>query len=158
MDGDAGAINKVGTAITDFLSGNFSGAGTELSAAANDLVVSTEKLLGRVTTDGEKLFIIGLATLKNDLATPLGQAVVQAVGTAIGAAASGQSVTQIGQAVLPTLETAVVTDAKAAGTDVENTVLDAARVMLLGQSATTTAAGNAAASPEAQQDSSDQSS
>lgn len=141
MDGDQGAINKVETALGDAASGNLSGAGTELSAAGHDIVVSFEKLLGRAATDAEKLAILGIQTLQADLATPLGQAAVAAIGTALADAAAGQSVAQIGQAVLPTLETAVVNDAKAAGQDVENTVLNTARVMLLGQQA-----GNAASS------------
>jgi hypothetical protein len=154
MDGDQGAINKVETALSDAASGNFSGAGTELSAAGNDLVVSLEKLLGRAATDAEKLAVLGIQTLQTDLATPLGQAAVAAIGTAISDAAQGQSVSQIGAAVLPTLETAVVNDAKAAGQDVENTVLNTARVMLLGQSASA-APGNAtpAASTATSQDS-----
>jgi hypothetical protein len=137
---DEGAINKVENALGDAASGNFSGAGNELSAAGNDIVTSFEKLLGRAATDAEKLALLGIQTLQADLATPLGQAAVTAIGTALADAAAGQSVSQIGAAVLPTLETTVVNDAKAAGQDVENTVLNTARVMLLGQTA---AAGNA---------------
>jgi hypothetical protein len=140
MDGDQGAINKVETALSDAASGNFSGAGTELSGAGNDILVSFESLLGRSATDAEKLAVLGIQTLKTDLATPLGQAAVSAIGTAIADAAAGQSVQQIGEAVLPTLETAVVNDAKAAGQDVENVVLNTTRVMLLGSQAQ---AGNA---------------
>jgi hypothetical protein len=135
MDGDQGAINKVETALGDAASGNLSGAGTELSAAGHDILTSFEKLLGRAATDAEKLAVLGIQTLKTDLATPLGQAAVAAIGTALADAAAGQSVAQIGQAVLPTLETAVVNDAKAAGQDVENVVLNTARVMVLGNQA-----------------------
>jgi hypothetical protein len=141
MDGnDAGAINKIENALGDAAGGNLSGAGTELSAAGHDILTSFEKLLGRAATDAEKLAVLGIQTLKTDLATPLGQAAVAAIGTALADAAAGQSVSQIGQAVLPTLETAVVNDAKAAGQDVENVVLNTARVMVLGNQAQ---AGNA---------------
>jgi hypothetical protein len=140
MDGDSGAINKVETALGDAASGNITGAGSELSAAGHDILTSLESLLGRTATDAEKLAVLGIETLKTDLATPLGQAAVSAIGTAIADAAAGQSVSQIGAAVLPTLETAVVSDAKAAGQDVENVVLNTTRVMLLGSQAQT---GNA---------------
>jgi hypothetical protein len=147
MDGDAGAINKIENG--------------EFAAAWNDLVTSFENLLGRATTDAEKLALAGIQTLKTDLASPLGQAATTAISTAISGALAGQSIAQIGAAVLPALESSVVTAAKAAGQDVENVVLNTARVMVLGQQATTTAAppaadaGNASsASSEAVPDSS----
>ena len=137
MDGDQGALNKIEHGVEDALQGNLSGAGTELSAALNDIKASTEKALSGVGSDAAQLFSVGIKTFIADAATPLGQAVVTAVGTAIGSAAAGQSVTQISAAVLPTLETSVVADAKAAGQDAENVVLNTARVMLLGQTAST---------------------
>jgi hypothetical protein len=127
MDGDQGALNHA-------LEGQF-------GTAWNDIVTSFEKLLGRVTTDAEKLALAGITTLKNDLATPLGQAAVAAIGTALADAAKGETVAQIGTAVLPTLASTVVSDAEAAGQDAENVVLNTARIMLLGQSQTE-AAGN----------------
>lgn len=139
MDGEQGALNKVEHALQDAASGDFAGAKSELAAAGHDLLVSTEKLLGRATTDAEKLFVVGIQTLTNDLATPLGQAASVAVGTAIADGIAGKSVSQIGADVLPTLEASVVSDAKAAGQDAENVVLNTARVMLLGQATALTA-------------------
>jgi hypothetical protein len=128
MDGSQGALNHA-------LEGQF-------GTAWNDLVTSFENLIGRATSDAEKLALAGITTLKNDLATPLGQAAVTAIGTALADAAKGETVAQIGAAVLPTLASTVVSDAEAAGQDAENVVLNTARVMILGQQA----AGNATSS------------
>jgi hypothetical protein len=128
MSGDQGALNHA-------LEGQF-------GTAWNDLVTSFENLIGRATSDAEKLALAGITTLKNDLATPLGQAAITAIGSALADAAKGETVAQIGAAVLPTLASAVVSDAKAAGQDAENVVLNTARVMILGQQA----AGNGAPS------------
>jgi hypothetical protein len=138
MDGDQGAINKIESALGDASTGDFSDAKTEISAAWNDIVTSTEKLLGRATTDAEKLALLGIQTLTSDLATPLGQAATKAIGTAISGALAGQTVAQIGAAVLPTLEQGVISAAQAAGQDAENVVLNTARVMLIGQQSQTT--------------------
>jgi hypothetical protein len=144
MDGsNEGAFNKVENALKDAATGDFSDAKTELSAAWNDVVTSTESLLGRAMTDGEKLAVLGIQTLTNDLATPLGQVATAAISTAIADGLAGKSVAQIGADILPTLETSVVADAKAAGQDVENTVLNTVRVMVLG-----TQAGNAESSAD----------
>ena len=121
-DGDQGALNK-------FEHGEF-------SAALHDIVVSFDNLLGRAETDAQKLFAAGLKQLATDAKTDLGQIATNAIGTALAGAAAGQSVAQIGAAVLPQLETTVVSDAKSAGQDVENVVLNTARVIMLGQQAT----------------------
>lgn len=135
MDGDQGALNKIESALGDAANGDFEAAKTELSAAWNDIVRSTEKLAGRALTDAEKLFVLGLKTMSNDLATPLGQAISKAIGTAISDGVAGKSIAQIGNDVVPTLEASVVADAKAAGQDAENVVLNTARVMVLGHQA-----------------------
>lgn len=122
MDGDQGAVNK-------FENG-------EWSAGLHDIIVSAESLFGRAETDSQKLFAAGLKVLAADAQTDLGQIATTTIGTAIAGAVAGESVSQIGAAVLPQLETTVVSDAKAAGQDVENVVLNTARVMLLGQQAT----------------------
>ena len=51
----------------------------QFGTAWNDLVTSFENLLGRATSEAEKLALGGITTLKNDLATPLGQAAVTAI-------------------------------------------------------------------------------
>jgi hypothetical protein len=140
MDGDQGALNKIEHGLQDTATGNFSDAGTEFSAAWHDLVVSAENLAGKAATDGEKLLALGAQTFLADLKTPLAQAAATAIGTAIADGVAGKSVKQIGDDVLPTLDTNLVAGAKAAGQDAENTVYNAARVMLLGQQAQT--AGN----------------
>jgi len=129
MDDDQGAINKMEHG--------------EFSAAWHDLVTSAENLLGRAETDAEKLAVLGIQTVTKDLKSPLGQAAAQAISTAISGALAGQTVAQIGAAVLPQLEGSVVSAAKAAGQDVENVVLNTARVMILGQQAQ---AGNGSSS------------
>jgi hypothetical protein len=121
MDGDQGALNK-------FEHG-------EWSAGFHDLKVSLDKLLGRAENDAQTLFTLGLKTLTNDLKTPLGQAAATAIGTALADGVAGKTVAQIGADVLPSLESSVVADAKAAGQDAENVVLNTARVMLLGSQA-----------------------
>lgn len=125
MDGDQGALNK-------FSHGEF-------LAGLHDIVVSVEKLLGRAATDAQTLLVAGLKVLAEDAKTDLGQIVTTAIGTAITAAGAGQTPPQILATVLPTLEATVVADAKAAGQDVESTVLNTARVMLIGSVAVPTA-------------------
>ena len=118
MSGDQGALNKIEHG--------------EFSAALHDIAVSAENLLGIAVTDGQALLAAGLKTLAADAKTDLGQVATTAIGTAIAAAGAGQTPPQILSAVVSQLEPAVVADAKAAGQDVENTVLNTARVMLLG--------------------------
>lgn len=135
MDGDQGAVNKTENALKDAATGDYAGAKKELSAAWNDIVTSAEKALGRAISASEELALVGIQTLQKDLVSPLGQAASAAIGTAIADGISGKTVAQIGADVLPTLEASVVSDAKAAGQDAENVVLNTARLMLLGQSA-----------------------
>lgn len=121
MDGDQGALNK-------FEHGEF-------SAGIHDLVVSTENLLSKATTDAETLLAAGLKALAADAKTDLGQIATTAIGSAIAAAGAGQTPPQILATVLPQLEQTVVSDAKTAGQDVESTVLNTARIMLIGAQA-----------------------
>jgi len=122
MDGDQGALNKF--------------EHDEFSASFNDLIVSAEKLFGKAETDAQILLAAGLKVLASDAKTDLGQIVTTAIGSAIAAAGSGQTPPQSLATVLPTLESSVVSDAKAAGQDVESTVLNTARIMLVGSTAT----------------------
>jgi hypothetical protein len=131
MNDDQGALSKIEHG--------------EFSAAFHDLVVSAENLVGVATTDAEQLLAAGLKTLAADAKTDLGQIVTTTVGAAIAAAGSGQTPPQILATVLPQLEQTIVNDAKAAGQDVEQTVLNTARVMLVGA----TQAGNASSSAAA---------
>jgi hypothetical protein len=117
-DGDQGAINKIEHG--------------EFAAALHDIIVSAENLFGRAETDAQKLFAAGLKVLATDAQTDLGQLATAAIGTALAGAAAGQSVSQIGSSVLTSLEPTVISDAKAAGQDVENMVLNTTRVMALG--------------------------
>src|ERR1700761_6298699 len=117
MSDDQGALNKIEHG--------------EFAAALHDIIVSAENLFGRAETDGQKLFAAGLKTLVADAKTDLGQLATTTISAALVAASGGQTVAQIGATVLPQLESSVVADAKAAGQDVENVVLNTARVMVL---------------------------
>ena len=129
MDGDQGAVNK-------FEHGEF-------SAGFNDLLQSAEKLLGKAETDAQTFLSAGLKTLAADAQTDFGQIATTAIGTAITAAGSGQTPPQILTAVLAAVEPTAIADAKTAGVDVENTILNTARIMLVGAQVSAPAPGAA---------------